>query len=337
MPFLLLLVTAIIQFGIMLSDYSTVVNAARAGRARARPRGPAHERPLRPGGQRRRSRAPGEFTIPSGDITPSLPSSTGGTTTEDYCGSSSPGSAAPTCTTELQYERRRGRGRPGRDHHHLPLHAQGLRHGTVTRQSVDGVHRTRSNETSDSTSQAILGASAVRRCRLVVLSLVVLIGFAGLAIDLARVWVAQQELQRAVDAPTLAAGQDLPDSGHRLHRCAGLLGYGQHGNAVGGWGVNRRRSECDLRVRIRTGRTTHRDTHADLPDGHQWRRAATRPPRRTNRGSAYAADATTCNAVTITETATVSTPACSAYSYRNFTVTASSTAASREVRGCPNR
>ena len=34
MPFLLLLVTAIIQFGIMLSDYSTIVNAARAGARR---------------------------------------------------------------------------------------------------------------------------------------------------------------------------------------------------------------------------------------------------------------------------------------------------------------
>ncbi len=45
-----------------------------------------------------------------------------------------------------------------------------------------------------------------------VLCLVVLLGFAGLVIDIGRVYVAQRQLQAAVDAAALAAGQDLPDS-----------------------------------------------------------------------------------------------------------------------------
>ena len=51
---------------------------------------------------------------------------------------------------------------------------------------------------------------------LVVIAAVVLIGFTGLAIDLGRVWVAKQQLQRAVDAATLAAGQDLPNAANAL-------------------------------------------------------------------------------------------------------------------------
>ncbi len=44
------------------------------------------------------------------------------------------------------------------------------------------------------------------------LALIVLLGFAGLVVDLGRVYVAQRQLQQAVDAAALAGGQDLPDS-----------------------------------------------------------------------------------------------------------------------------
>ena len=47
---------------------------------------------------------------------------------------------------------------------------------------------------------------------LMVLALVVLLGFAGLVIDIGRVYVAQRQLQQAVDSAALAAGEDLPDS-----------------------------------------------------------------------------------------------------------------------------
>lgn len=44
-----------------------------------------------------------------------------------------------------------------------------------------------------------------------VLALVVLLAMAGLAIDIGRAYVAQRQLQAAVDAAALAASQDLPD------------------------------------------------------------------------------------------------------------------------------
>lgn len=44
------------------------------------------------------------------------------------------------------------------------------------------------------------------------LFLIVLIGFAGLVVDIGRVYVAQRQLQQAADAGALAASQDLPDT-----------------------------------------------------------------------------------------------------------------------------
>jgi len=45
---------------------------------------------------------------------------------------------------------------------------------------------------------------------LMTFALVVLIGFAGVVIDIGRLYVAQRQLQQAVDAAALAAGQNLP-------------------------------------------------------------------------------------------------------------------------------
>jgi Flp pilus assembly protein TadG len=47
---------------------------------------------------------------------------------------------------------------------------------------------------------------------IVVLALVVLLGMAGLAIDVGRIYVAQRQLQQAVDAAGLVAGQTLPSA-----------------------------------------------------------------------------------------------------------------------------
>lgn len=89
MPFLLLLVTAIIQFGIMLSDYSTIVNSAREG-ARSLALGTSRANdPCDPAVAQAISSASGDFTIPSTDITPSFPNQA--VAGEDYCGSTTPG------------------------------------------------------------------------------------------------------------------------------------------------------------------------------------------------------------------------------------------------------
>ena len=45
-----------------------------------------------------------------------------------------------------------------------------------------------------------------------ILALAILLGIAGFTIDIGRVYVAQRQLQQAVDAATLAAAQDLPNT-----------------------------------------------------------------------------------------------------------------------------
>jgi Flp pilus assembly protein TadG len=96
MPFLLLLVTAIIQFGIMLSDYSTVVNSARAG-ARSLSLGASLSDPCGTAINAAIASAQGEFTIPSGDITPSFPAAGQAKNGEDYC--EAPIGCTTSCTT----------------------------------------------------------------------------------------------------------------------------------------------------------------------------------------------------------------------------------------------
>jgi Flp pilus assembly protein TadG len=87
MPLLLLLVMAIIQFGIMLSDYSSLVDAARAG-ARALALGTSRTAdPCDPAVAAAMNSTAGQFPIPSGDIVPKFPNPA--TAGEDYCGTSS--------------------------------------------------------------------------------------------------------------------------------------------------------------------------------------------------------------------------------------------------------
>jgi putative Flp pilus-assembly TadE/G-like protein len=165
---------------------------------------------------------------------------------------------------------------------------------------------------------------------LVVLSLVVLIGFAGLAIDLARVWVTQQELQRAVDASTLAAGQDLPDSSTAYTAALNYSGTGNAGNGVGGWGVTANPPsvtfECSSHGPSGSYNST---TGACLTDTSGDGCHPTTPAPGSNTPTS-----STCNAVRVTETAKVSTSLLSLF-IPSFTVSASSTAASRGVRGLP--
>ena len=67
---------------------------------------------------------------------------------------------------------------------------------------------------------------------LAALTLVVLLGFAGFVVDAGRVYVAQRQLQQAVDAAALAASQDLPDSvAARDHALTyGATGVNAHGD-----------------------------------------------------------------------------------------------------------
>ncbi len=162
---------------------------------------------------------------------------------------------------------------------------------------------------------------------LVVIAAVVLIGFTGLAIDLGRVWVAKQQLQRSVDAATLAAGQDLPDAATAYTDATNYAANGTR-NPVSGWGVTAQAPnvtfECISSGPDYTAGTSPKcltDTSGD--SCHPSGASAVLPT-----GDA------TCNAVRVTESANVSTGLLSLF-VPHFTVTATSTATARQS-GVPN-
>src|SRR5579863_3478723 len=162
---------------------------------------------------------------------------------------------------------------------------------------------------------------------LVVISAVVLIGFTGLAIDLGRVWIAKQQLQRAVDASTLAAGQDLPDTSTAVSAAQTYAANGTR-NPLSGWGVSAGAPsitfECNASGPDYTSGsspTCLTDTSGD--NCHPSGSSATLP-----------SGATTCNEVYVKESARVKTGLLSLF-IPSFTVTATSTAAARGTQGLP--
>jgi Flp pilus assembly protein TadG len=165
---------------------------------------------------------------------------------------------------------------------------------------------------------------------LVVLSAIVLVGFTGFAVDLGRVWVAKQQLQRAIDAATLAAGQDLPNSATALTDAEEYAGTGTR-NPVGGWGVTANAPSVTFECVASgpnyapTTNTCLKDTSGDNCDPNENGYAA---------NPALPSGATTCNEIRVTETATVRTGLLSMF-IPNFTVSASSTAAARGETGVP--
>ncbi|MGH3609521.1 MAG: pilus assembly protein TadG-related protein [Pseudonocardiaceae bacterium] len=175
------------------------------------------------------------------------------------------------------------------------------------------------------------GAAAIReRARrqegqvlaLMTVSLVVLIGLAALVFDIGRVYIAQQQLQNAVDAAALVAGQNLPNATSSYGAAVSYSGAAGEKNALGGYGVTSSSPnvtfECLSHAPNYTpGATPTCPTDTSSANCHPAGAQATQP-----------SGATTCNAVKVTEAATVTTTLASLF-LPSFTVTASSTAAAR--------
>jgi Flp pilus assembly protein TadG len=161
---------------------------------------------------------------------------------------------------------------------------------------------------------------------LVVLFAFVLLGFTGFAIDLARVWVVRQQLERAVDAAALAAGQKLPDTSTGYAQAVSYAGTGT-ANTVGGWGVTPSSPTVTYECVSHGPDYTSGSTPTCLTDTS----GANCHP--TGSATPSPSGVTTCNVVKVTETATVKTSFLSLFK-PSFTVSASSTAAARG--GVPN-
>jgi hypothetical protein len=171
---------------------------------------------------------------------------------------------------------------------------------------------------------------------LVVISAVVLIGLTGMAIDLGRVWVTQQELQRAVDAAALAAGQDLPNSSNAYSVAVSYSGTGIK-NGVGGWGVSPNAPNVTFECVPHgpTGSYTAGSPPTCLTDSSGHACKPTSPAPGASTPTSPDGTPTTCNAVHVTETAKVSTSLLSLF-IPSFTVSASSTSGARGSEGIPN-
>lgn len=96
MPVLLLLLTAILQFGGVYNDYEALTDAARTG-ARSLAIAYASTDPCDAAVNQTVASAAGVVTLPTSDVSPTFKSPTGGTTTKSYCGTYAGGSCTTTC------------------------------------------------------------------------------------------------------------------------------------------------------------------------------------------------------------------------------------------------
>jgi Flp pilus assembly protein TadG len=166
---------------------------------------------------------------------------------------------------------------------------------------------------------------------LVIIAAVVLIGFTGLAVDLGRVWVAKQQLQRSVDAAALVAGQDLPNTTTAYSAAVSYAGTGTT-NPIGGWGVKPANASVTFECVSHAPDYTTGTTPTCLTDtsGASCHPSNSQGPSNPPTPSGV----TTCNAVNVTESATVTTGLLSMF-IPSFKITASSTASARQL-GVPN-
>ncbi len=139
---------------------------------------------------------------------------------------------------------------------------------------------------------------------LLVLAMVVLIGFASLVVDVGRFWVAQRQLQTAVDAAALVAGQDLPNASNASTDAVSYSGASGDKNQLSGYGVTASPASVTFECL----------SHALNYSG-------------CSAAACQQSGATTCNAVTVKETATVTTTFAGIFNIHSFTANASSTAA----------
>lgn len=95
-PFLLLLLTAILQFGSVYNQYEALTDAARTG-ARALALAYSGTDPCDAGVDQTVASAAGVVALPYSDVTPTFHNPTGGTTTKSYCGTNAGGGCTTTC------------------------------------------------------------------------------------------------------------------------------------------------------------------------------------------------------------------------------------------------
>jgi Putative Flp pilus-assembly TadE/G-like/von Willebrand factor type A domain len=149
--------------------------------------------------------------------------------------------------------------------------------------------------------------------------LVVLIGCAALVFDVGRVYVAQQQLNAAVNSAALAAGQNLPNATGAYSAAVSYSGAPGAKNAFGGSGVTAASPNVTFECASHAPNYTSGTCPADTSN------VSCRP---TGAQAPTPSGATTCNAIKVSETATVQNTFGSLF-FPSFTISASTTAAAR--------
>lgn len=157
---------------------------------------------------------------------------------------------------------------------------------------------------------------------LMAVMLVVLLLFAGLVIDVGRVWVAQRQLQAAVDAAALVAGQDLPNATTAKTDAVLYSAAPGERNPMTGIGVTATPATVTFECLSHAPNYTAGSPPTCPADSS----GANCEP--SGAAAPQPSGVTTCNSVVVTESATVKTTFAGLV-LPSFTVNASATAAAR--------
>ena len=167
---------------------------------------------------------------------------------------------------------------------------------------------------------------------LTALMMVVLIGFAALVVDVGRVYLAQRQLQNAVDASALSAAQNMPLVYTGFNTVPNFDGISPSKNALFGYGVTADGPlvtfECSPNAPGYDPTTNSCPADAspeDQPD-NLCQPVGAQPPVPAGVG---------CNAVTVSETATVKSTLAGIFGIPSFTLTANATASAPQTGSTP--
>jgi Putative Flp pilus-assembly TadE/G-like len=159
------------------------------------------------------------------------------------------------------------------------------------------------------------------------LMMVVLCGFAAMVVDIGRVWIAQRQLQNAVDATALAIAQNMPNNYAGWSQTPSYDGVAPSPNAVFGYGVTPNAPTVQFEC---TSEAAGYDSVTGTCPADTSPEDASKPCRP---GTSLSPTPATsgCNAVIVKETAKVKTTfaAIPPFGFATFTVSATSVAAAR--------
>ena len=154
------------------------------------------------------------------------------------------------------------------------------------------------------------------------LMMVVLVGFAALVVDVGRVYLAQRQLQNAVDASALSVAQNMPNDFVGYSTVPSFDGVAPSKNALFGYGVTAEDPvvtfQCSADAPGYDPNTDSCPADASPEDQSSLCQPGdSQPPTPAGVG---------CNAVTVAETATVKSTFAGIFGFPSFTLTADATA-----------